>query len=523
MIEVPTTVSAGAPTGSPFIVDRSPFKFGEPLDTGMLDLAEDRVLNWPMVYILANDTEAYVGQTTSVATRISQHGANVEKKDFDTVNIIYNEEFNGSVITDYEHRLIGLMHADGRYRLTNKNEGMTSTNYFSKAEYALMFEELWEELQKMELVEHSISDLEETEVFKYSPFKGLTPDQHVALERIMAAIRQGFDAQAPIVVEGMPGTGKTVLAIFLLKALRDNPEYKDLNIRIIEPVTSLRKTLQASLKNVAGLSPRDIISPTDLVKASCGYRRGDKGFDILLVDESHKLKRRVNLGTQFGNYDAVNKELGLGKDASQLDWVLDQAKLPILFYDPLQSIGPSCLGHGVMSRALGSALDDPITLDSQMRVKGGADYLHYIKRLLQMGADTCAYAPNAEYDYVLHDSFVDFVASFERDLAAHSLTRMVAGYAWKWVSKADADAYDISFDGIDLKWNCTYENWVGRGMENPGIAHEVGCIHSIQGYDLSYAYVIVGNDLRLDPNTGILHANRDNYLALLDHRLHGSF
>ncbi len=70
-----------------------------------------------MVYILANKDSAYVGQTTSVATRINQHEANEEKRDFTTVNIIYNEEFNASVITDYEHRLIGLMQADGKIPL----------------------------------------------------------------------------------------------------------------------------------------------------------------------------------------------------------------------------------------------------------------------------------------------------------------------------------------------------------------------------------------------------------------------
>ena len=80
---------------------------------------------------------------------MNQHGANEEKRDFDTINVIYNEEFNGSVITDYEHRLIRYMHADGRYKLTNKNEGMTDSNYFSKGAYSAMFEDLWEELRAL--------------------------------------------------------------------------------------------------------------------------------------------------------------------------------------------------------------------------------------------------------------------------------------------------------------------------------------------------------------------------------------
>lgn len=378
MITIPTSASAERPQGAPFIVDQFPFRPGEQIDLELVNLEDDKVLNWPMVYILANNNTAYVGQTTSVATRMNQHGANEEKRDFDTVNVIFNEEFNTSVITDYEHRLIGYMHADGRYTLTNKNDGMTDTNYFSKASYSAMFEELWDELRRLELAHHTISEIEESEVFKYSPYKGLTTDQRVGLDKILRAIDAGLDKAEPIVVEGMPGTGKTVLAIFLLKTLRDNPGYKDLNIRLVEPVTSLRKTLQKSLRSVSGLSSDDIIAPSDLVKPDLGYVSGkEKCFDILLVDESHKLKRRVNLGTQFGNYDKVNEKLGLPKEATQVDWILNQAKLPIFFYDPLQSIGPSCVERGTVKSVLGSDAAAPITLSTEMRVKGGE-----VKRLI---------------------------------------------------------------------------------------------------------------------------------------------
>ena len=428
MITIPTTKSAEAPKGAPFLIDRCPFRHGEQIDYSVLDLEEDRVLNWPMVYILTNKDSAYVGQTTSIATRMSQHGANEEKRDFDTVNVIYNEEFNSSVVTDFEHRLIGYMHADGRYVLTNKNDGMTDTNYFSKTIYTEMFEELWNELRRLELAKHAIDEIEESEVFKYSPFKGLTTDQRVALDKILHAIDNGIDKSEPIVVEGMPGTGKTVLAIYLLKMLRDDPRYKDMNIRIIEPVTSLRNTLRISLANVSGLDPSDIIAPTDLVKPAIGYQPGKgKCFDIVLVDESHKLKRRVNLGTQYGNYDKVSKKLGLPNEATQMDWIVSQAKLPIFFYDPLQSIGPSCLGHAAMQRALGNAANNPIKLESQMRVKGGDTYLKFIQNVLDGNQSSCETIEG--YDFVLHDSFTDFVNSFERNYQEHNLSRMIAGYA----------------------------------------------------------------------------------------------
>ncbi len=512
MAVIRTSNSRGQSLAPSFVIDSFPFRPGERLDVAVLDIAEDRVIDWPMVYILANEHSAYVGQTTSIANRMDQHGASAEKRDFTTASVIYHDEFNMSVITDYEHRLIGLLHADGKYRLTNKNKGMTDSNYFSKRQYADMFEALWDELRRLELAVHSIDEIEESEVFRYSPYKGLTPDQRVALDKILAAIDNGFEDAKPIVIEGMPGTGKTILAIYLLKALRDDPRYAKLNLRLVEPVTSLRNTLRKTLQGVNGIGPDDVIGPADLAKLKYGYVEGkEKCFDILLVDEAHRLKQRKNLGTQFGNYDSVNQQLRLPKDSTQMDWILEQAKLPIFFYDPLQVVGPSCLDGQQISQALGDALKDSISLDSQMRVKGGRGYLEFIQAILK-GKHP---APRSfdGYSIVLYEDFRDFVESFDRTFMKHSMSRMVAGYAWKWKTKrsSDPDLFDIEIDGIGLRWNCTYDNWVGRGAEDSRIAHEVGCIHSIQGYDLSHAFVLIGDDIVFDPKTGQLKANRSSY------------
>lgn len=512
IIEIPTHKHASAPTGAPFQIDCIPFEHGKRVDVEYSSLAEDRLLDWPMVYILANDDSAYVGQTTSVATRINQHGANEEKRDFTSVNVIYNEEFNASVITDYEHRLISLMQADGKYRLTNKNAGMTRSNYYSKHAYDEMFEELWEQLRTINLARHTIDQIEESEVFKYSPYKGLTADQQQALEHIISVIVKGVAQAKPIVIEGMPGSGKTVLAIYLMKMLKDDGRFSSMNIRLLEPVTSLRNTLRRVVSTVSGMSKLDVIGPADLAKESCGFTNAaEKNFDIVLVDEAHKLRRRVNLGTQFGNYDAACRKLGLPKGSTQVDWILSQVKLPIFFYDPLQRVNPSCVGPEAISRILDQTASSPIRLSSQMRVKGGEGYIDYIRSML----DDLEPEPRAfeNYQLVLHETPEGFAESFEQTHAKHSLSRMVAGYAWKWETKGNdaPGAYDIELGPVRLRWNRTYDDWVGKGSDNQNVAHEVGCIHSIQGYDLSYAYVIIGNDLTLDPETGLLTANKSSY------------
>lgn len=426
-----------------------------------------------------------------------------------------------SVITDYEHRLIQLMNADGLYRLTNKNEGLQDSDYYCKEEYDEMFQQLWTELADHNLVQHTIEQLEESEVFKYSPYKQLNVEQEAAFSNILAAVTKSFSdggKPAPIVVEGMPGTGKTVLAVFLLKALRDSKDFGHLNVKILEPMTALKATLQDSLKGVYGLSADDIIGPSDLANTKAGFTLGEKGrYDILLVDESHKLKGRRNI-QNYADFDRTSTALGLDKTTcTQVDWVLNQAKLPIFFYDPLQSIGRSGVTPREFESSIGEAANKPIHLESQMRVKGGKGYLEYICAILHNGNPGSRTFP--EYEFKMHQDFASFYDSFQQTLSNNGLTRMVAGFSWEWLTNPKRKLkagetpaeYDISIEGFNLRWNRKNANWVGIGTKDPTAAQEVGCIHSIQGYDLSYAYVIFGNELGYDRKTQSLKVNRDAY------------
>lgn len=101
--------------------------------------------NWPVLYILENGRKAYIGQSLNVTGRMLQHRANPEKisQKFKYVHFIYSEEFNLSVLLDYEAWLIRMMAADGKYVVTNRNRGISDKQYFNKQYYEEKFEVLW--------------------------------------------------------------------------------------------------------------------------------------------------------------------------------------------------------------------------------------------------------------------------------------------------------------------------------------------------------------------------------------------
>ena len=108
-----------------------PFAFNEETPAKISELHYgDRSVgsNWPVVYIINNSKEAYVGETIHASQRASQHLKNEDRKKLTEIRIISDEEFNKSVILDLEAFLIRHMHADEKYVLQNGNDGLQDQN-----------------------------------------------------------------------------------------------------------------------------------------------------------------------------------------------------------------------------------------------------------------------------------------------------------------------------------------------------------------------------------------------------------
>src|SRR5699024_2226610 len=138
--------------------------------------------------------------------------------------------------------------------------------------------------------------------------------------------------------------------------------------------------------------------------------------------------------------------------------------------------------------------------------KGGKYYLVFARAMNSI--DPPRSVPDLQdYEIELSDDLGAMHQRIRERDAEYGLARLVAGYAWKWRSKNKNGEHDIELDGVSLDWNVSDVDWIASKTA----LEEVGSIHTVQGYDLNFAGVLIGGDLRIDPESGRLVADRTNY------------
>lgn len=448
--------------------------------------------NWPAVYILEDKKSIYIGETTSVYTRSRQHLENPNRAQLSTIHVISDDEFNKSATLDIESWLIQYIAADGKYKVLNGNGGLKNHEYFDREKFKAKFELIWERLQDLSIARQDLVQLRNTDLFKYSPYKSLSDDQIMVVRQLFKRIKG--QESGTYLISGKPGTGKTVLAMYLMKYLAQQEETAHMKVGFVVPMGSLRKTLRKVVKSIPGLKQSQVIGPSDVIKEK---------YDLLIVDEAHRLQRRVNI-TNYSTFDQVNRFLGLDKEATQLDWVLKSAKHQIFFYDRNQSVRPADVSEDRFTLLPAEAFE----LTSQLRVEGGEEYIAYIDNLLSLRS--AQYFPK-KYDFKIYDDLSEMINDVKNHDADPKcgLARVVAGYAWAWKTREGAE-YDIEIDGLKLSWNSTNTDWVN----SKNAINEVGCIHTIQGYDLNYTGVIVGPEISYDRLTKTLVVDPKKYMDI---------
>jgi DUF2075 family protein len=301
-------------------------------------------------------------------------------------------------------------------------------------------------------------------------------DQKVVYESVLSLDAKAQDKKQVVIVQGGPGTGKSVLAVNLLSALL----HRKRNVRYVSKNAAPRKVYQAKL---TGTFTQTYIS--NLFTGSGAFVDvAADSYDALIVDEAHRLNAKSGLYRNLGD--------------NQIRELIRAARCTVFFVDDDQRVTLHDIGHTEELRNLARAAGAEITeleLSSQFRCNGSDGYLAWLDDVLAIRETANEVLDTTEYDFRVFDSPAEMHALIEARNRANNRSRVVAGYCWTWPSRKDPAAWDIVMDEFQYKrrWNLDKDGslWIVA----PESVNEVGCIHTCQGLELDYVGVIIGPDL----------------------------
>lgn len=303
----------------------------------------------------------------------------------------------------------------------------------------------------------------------------------------MASMTKEDDKKRVLIVEGGPGTGKSVLAINLLVDILND----DMITMYVTKNSAPRNVFSEKL--IGGDYSKTYIK--NLFKSSGTFTQTEENqFDVLIVDEAHRLNEKSGF---FGN---------LGEN--QVKEIINSAKFSIFFIDKHQKIAFNDYGSIEAIEYFANEVDAEIVrckLDAQFRCNGSDAYLSWLDHVLEI-EDTANYDGfDFDYDFRVIDDVCElrdliFAKNEEIDDEKIDKTydaRLLAGYCWNWDKdgRSDTNHHDIVIGDFAMSWNL--DNSDTYAIDETSI-NEVGCIHTSQGLEFDYVGVIIGNDMRYE-------------------------
>jgi DUF2075 family protein len=305
----------------------------------------------------------------------------------------------------------------------------------------------------------------------------LLDEQKTVLEKIVKATNDSLTGQKRvIIINGGPGTGKSVISINALARLTG----QRLNARYVTPNAAPRAVFESKLKKIfAKADLRSLFSGSGSFTETSA-----ESFDTLIVDEAHRLKMKSGMFKNLGE--------------NQVKEIIKSAHTAVFFIDEAQKVTWSDVGEISMieeQAGLAGALIERLELTSQFRCGGSDDYMAWLDETLGVHAETANYFSLDKFDFQIFDSPVELHKTIKEKNKINNKSRVVAGYCWDWVSQKKPELSDITIDefGYKATWNLTSDG--GEWIISPKSVEEVGCIHTCQGLEVDYIGVIIGRDL----------------------------
>ena len=325
-------------------------------------------------------------------------------------------------------------------------------------------------------------------------------DQKVVYETALElADRAMAGSKEVLLVEGGPGTGKSVVAVNLLVELTRRGRVAQYVSRNAAPRAVYESKLAGTLRKT---------HITNLFRGSGAYvGAAPDSIDCLVVDEAHRLNEKSGFYQNQGS--------------NQVQEIIQTARLAVFFLDQDQRVTLRDIGDRDVIRRWSDAAGASLTqlkLESQFRCNGSDGYLSWINNTLQIEDTANRDLTGIDYDFQVFDSPNEMRQRIVELNRESNKARMVAGYCWDWKGKGDPTIRDVVIPEHDfaMRWNLDDDGSLWIVAEDS--VSEIGCIHTCQGLELDYVGVVVGEDLIIRDGSIVTDAAKR---ARQDHSVRG--
>lgn len=304
-------------------------------------------------------------------------------------------------------------------------------------------------------------------------------EQKVVFEEVLhyAKLAQKTDDKYVYIVEGGPGTGKSVVAINLLVELTAQNLYCQYVTKNMAPRSVYQEKLSGTIRKSR---------IANLFKGSSSYvETADNAIDALIVDEAHRLNERSQY-SKAGSH--------------QIRDIINSSKFSVFFIDEDQRVTTSDIGTIETIEHFAQKAGATIVkneLSSQFRCNGSDGYLAWTDDVLEI-RKTAHPILDIDFDFEVLDSPNEVYKWVVRKNQESNKARMLAGYCWEWpkVNRSNPNKPDIVIEDYNFAMSWNADNIVWAIDENS--VNQIGCIHTSQGLEFDYVGLIVGPDLRYE-------------------------
>ncbi len=354
--------------------------------------------------------------------------------------------------------------------------------------------------------------------------------QLMAFNRIVQAVEaaQGKTDHTVLLVQGAPGTGKSVLAIQLLgygakkgwrvlHATGSQAFQTNLKGKTLAFSDAMHARMQGVTKK-KDLPVRDMFCTfADVAKAGAA---GGSLQDLVVADEAHRL-------WDFRKLKYPNGMTKILSHTPMIEEVIRASRVSAFFLDDHQAVRAGEIGRSAVIREAAARMGVEVielTLDAQFRCNGSASYIRWVDGLLGFRDDVdLGWASAEEYEFRLEPDVPRMDAWLRMQRAAGAKCRIVAGYCWPWSRPGEGgklvpDVRDARFGAWSGPWiektgqaRQPLDNQYFKWANDDAYYEQVGSIYSVQGFEFDHVGVIWGEDLvwRTDRWVADLSKNRD--------------